>query len=69
MQAITQRIHGLPEAVVVISAKLPIPGKDPEWFLLPGGVIAMDQIDDPRLKYEKATVDPSAIPFGLLLEP
>jgi len=50
---------------MTIGHELAISGEPFEWLLLPMRVVAIDVVEDPRLKHEECSVDPSF--FGLWL--
>jgi hypothetical protein len=56
--AVTQGVHGLPEAVVSVGREFASPREVLEWFPLPDRGIAADEIERARLDDEESAVDP-----------
>ena len=66
--AVAQRVHRLPEAVVVVGGQLAARGDVAQRLLLPLRVVARDRLADGGLADEEAAVDPRPVAARLLGE-
>src|SRR5918993_3682776 len=65
---VSEGIHVLPVAPVVVDSELIFGNKLAHRLLLPNRVITVDEIEDARFKNEKPSVDEVAVRSGLLPE-
>src|SRR5271166_5510124 len=66
MTLVAQRVHRLPEALMVVHRQLAIVREPLERLPLPHRVVAVDVVADLRVEHEKAAVDPAAVADRLL---
>ena len=63
-----QRIHRLPEALVLVGLQFAGAGQRLHRGLLPDGVVALDQVERLWRQHEEAAVDPLVVAVRLFLE-
>ena len=65
---ISQRVHGLPESLVLPHRKLSDLSEALKWSTLPDGCVVLNQVQHVRLTNEVPTANPAAIAYWLLFE-
>ena len=62
--SIMQRVHRLPEAMVLVGGDLTLAAEGLEWIALPDGGVALNVGSDFGRENEEAAADPSTIALG-----
>src|SRR5262249_1923133 len=68
MILVSERVHGLPETVMLVGAQAPRRCQIAQWLLFPRGLRSFDVVEPLRRKREEAAVNPGSVAEWLLDE-
>src|SRR5687767_15563909 len=68
MTLVAERVHRLPEALVLEEREFAVAREPRQRLVLPDRVVPVEVAPDLRCEHEEATVDPTSVPARLLAE-
>jgi hypothetical protein len=65
---VAERIHALPESIMLVGGELSVGRQPLEGFRFQAGLVSFEVVKDARLEHEEASVDPAVAGLGFLRE-